>query len=462
MGVAGRVFESLRQAFSESVSGMNPSVSPVQSSEAFPTSVDVVVVGAGIAGVATAWELARRGVSVAVIEKGRVGAEQSSRNWGWCRQQNRNPKEIPLSQLAARIWRTLNTELGEETGFRQTGLLYGSSKPADVSQWAHWGEIAKGYGVETHMLTGAELAARLPGNTRQWVGGVWSPTDGRAEPELAVSAMARGAMRQGAQIIQHCAVRELDVEAGQVRGVVTEYGRIRSQSVLVAGGAWSGMLMRHHGVALTQACVKSTCFYTGPAAPVIDSAVSMENIALRRRLDGGYTVGLSGQGQLQITPWGMLQARAFWETFKMRRKNLSLAVGHQFFDGPESLHRWNADGISPFERVRILDPEPDAGLIRLGLERLAAIYPALAGVRPACAWGGMVDNMPDAIPVISAVDKMPGLFLSTGYSAHGFGIGPGAGRLAAELICGDTPSVDPTPFRYSRMVEGRWDKPGML
>jgi len=442
---------------------MMPAVKVVETGKHLPDRSDVVIVGAGIAGMAAAWHLRKRGLSVTVLEKGRVGAEQSSRNWGWCRQQNRNPKELPLAQLSLRLWDEMNADLGEETGFRRTGLLYASTNASDVAQWEAWGRIARDYGVETHMLNGRELGERLPGNQRRWLGGVWSPHDGRAEPELATSAMARAVQRSGGVIMQDCAVRELDIAAGRIAGVVTERGRISSEAVLVAGGAWSGMLLRHHGVKILQASVKSTCFYTEPGPEVLDGAVSMETVALRRRLDGGYTVGISGRAQLQASPWGALQAPAFWDTFLIRRKKLSYGIGAQFFNGPESVHRWTGDQVSPFERVRILDPAPDQALLRRGMADLAAAYPELAKLRVACAWGGMVDNTPDAIPVISGVDHVPGLFISTGFSAHGFGIGPGAGVLAADLITGAPPSVDPTPFRYSRMIDGtKFAKPGML
>jgi glycine/D-amino acid oxidase-like deaminating enzyme len=303
----------------------------------------------------------------------------------------------------------------------------------------------------------------LPGNSRSWNGGVYSPTDGRAEPELAVPALARAAQRLGVVILQNCAARELETEAGRVSGVVTEKGSIRAAAVLVAGGAWSGMFLRHHGIRFLQASVKSTSFYTTAAAAVTEGGIAMEEVTMRRRLDGGYTVGLSGLGQLQITPYGLLQAREFWRTFQIRRKGLTFALSRQFLEGPEAIIRWKADGVSPFERIRTLDPQPDAHLVKRGIDRLVSTYPALAGIRPAQSWGGIVDSTPDAIPVISAIASQPGLFVSAGYSGHGFGIGPGAGVLATDLIRGDKPSVDPAPFRYERMIDGTdLGKPGML
>jgi len=302
-----------------------------------------------------------------------------------------------------------------------------------------------------------------PGSTVDWLGGVHSPTDGRAEPSLAGPAIAEGARRLGVTIHQDCAARGLVIEAGKVAGVVTEKGSIRSQAVLCAGGAWSSLFCRRHGVRLPQASVRSTSFATEPAPAVTEGGLSMPDVTIRRRLDGGYTVGLGGRGRLEVSPQGLLYARAFWPTFRKRHWGLKIAVGRSFFEGPEAFSRWSLDDISPFERQRTLDPAADPALVRLGLTRLAENYPALVGLQVAQAWGGLIDSTPDAIPVISAVESLPGLYLSTGYSGHGFGIGPAAGRLAADLIAGDPPIVDPHPFRYSRLVDGTdLGEPGMM
>ena len=125
--------------------------------------------------------------------------------------------------------------------------------------------------------------------------------------------------------------------------------------------------------------------------------------------------------------------------------------------------RWSFDKVSPFERQRTLDPGADPKLVNQGLTKLAEHYPALKGLQVARSWGGLIDSTPDGIPVISAVAPMPGLYLSTGYTGHGFGIGPGAGRLAADIVAGDPPIVDPHPFRYSRMIDDTdLGAPGMM
>jgi glycine/D-amino acid oxidase-like deaminating enzyme len=442
---------------------MSPPVQTVVSNEKLPASVDVVVIGAGIAGCSAAYWLAKKGHSVALLDKGNVGGEQSSRNWGWCRQQHRDLRELPLAMKSLEIWGELNRELGTETGFRRTGLLYVTTRPDDFAQWEEWTLRAREYQMHSHVLSPAEAKAMTPGSTGDWIGGVHSPSDGRAEPSLASPAIAEGARKLGATIHQNCAVRGLDIAAGKVAGVVTERGTIRTTAVLCAGGAWSSLFLRRHGLRLPQAGVRSTSFATTAAPEVTDAGLSMPDVTIRRRLDGGYTVGLGGRGTVDLSPQGLLYAWQFLPTLQKRHKGLTFGIGRSFFDGPEAFARWSFDKVSPFERQRTLDPAADPRLVNQGLTKLAEHYPALKGLQVARSWGGLIDSTPDGIPVISAVDPMPGLYLSTGYTGHGFGIGPGAGRLAADIVAGDPPIVDPHPFRYSRMIDGsHLGAPGMM
>lgn len=212
-------------------------IDEVTDSEGFTNHCDVAVIGGGIVGVSTAYELARRGISVALLEKGVIGGEQSGRNWGWVRQQNRDLHELPLAMQSLKRWSELSQELGEDIGFRRAGILYGTEHQADIAQWEAWLMLARERGFSSQILTARELAARIPSARANWVGGLWSGTDGRAEPFKSSPAIARGAQRLGAKIYQTCAVRGLDLSAGHVSGVYTERGRISAGQVVLAGGA---------------------------------------------------------------------------------------------------------------------------------------------------------------------------------------------------------------------------------
>ncbi|SHK15414.1 Glycine/D-amino acid oxidase [Roseomonas rosea] len=443
-----------------------PPISRVQDDPGLPEAVDVAVIGGGVAGVAAAYFLAKAGRSVAILEKGAIAAEQSSRNWGWCRVQNRDEREIPLMQRSLEIWAGLAEETGGDYGFRRDGLVYVTRSEAEMARWQAWVDMARGYQAHSRMLSAAEARAATPGNDGAWIGGVASPRDGMAEPFKAVPALAEAARKLGVTVHQRCAVRGLDTTAGRVTGVVTERGRIRAEAVLLAGGAWSGMFLRRHGVDLPQTSVRSTVFLTQPAPEVTKGGIYTPDITISRRGNGGYIVAANNRGRIEVTPGGLRHARKFWPTLVSRWNSVSFGVGSSFFRGPDALAgKWSFDGPAPYEAedMRVLDPAPSRNVEEPGLEQLAKSWPALAGTKAAATWGGWIDSTPDAVPVIAPIDALPGLFLSTGFSGHGFGIGPGAGRLAADLILGAVPVVDPAPFRLERLVDGSpIRKPGMI
>src|SRR6478735_8882865 len=132
----------------------------IETSASLPDAADAVIIGGGIIGVFTAYYLAKRGMKVAVVEKGRVGAEQSSRNWGWCRQQNRDARELPISTQSLALWEEFAAVTGENTGFRRCGLFYLSDNEAEIDRWARWRDFAITAGVTTHMLSANEASER--------------------------------------------------------------------------------------------------------------------------------------------------------------------------------------------------------------------------------------------------------------------------------------------------------------
>ena len=176
----------------------------IPSSPQLPDQADVVVIGGGIVGVWAAYFLAKRGLSVALVEKGQVGAEQSSRNWGWCRQQNRDARELPMATKSLDLWERFAAESGEDTGFSRCGLLYLSNDDQELAGWARWRDFARTVGVTTHMLSSEEAAERGRATGRPWKGGVFSPSDGIADPSRAAPAVARALLKLGGTVHQGC------------------------------------------------------------------------------------------------------------------------------------------------------------------------------------------------------------------------------------------------------------------
>src|ERR1035437_6437010 len=157
---------------------MGPKVDPVQSDTALPPRTGVVVIGGGIAGTCTAFHLAAKGVPVVLCEKGDVGAEQSSRNWGWVRKQGRDPREIPLIIESLRQWEGINAAIGAETGFRATGILYLCETDKEVAEREAWLEYARQYQLDTKLLGPDEVAALLPGAARRYKAALYTASDG--------------------------------------------------------------------------------------------------------------------------------------------------------------------------------------------------------------------------------------------------------------------------------------------
>lgn len=434
---------------------MAPRPDPVESDQSLPKRTSVVVIGGGIAGVSTALELAERGIDVVLCEKGEIGAEQSSRNWGWCRQMGRDPREIPLIIESMKLWRTMNERVDAETGFRQCGILYLAATEAELERNNRWlEEHARPHQLDSHLLTGEEVEGVLPGGAFRWAGALYTKSDGRAEPTKAAPAIARAARRAGAKVFTRCAVRGVETAAGRVSGVVTEKGPIACDSVVLAGGAWSRRFCGNMGLEVKQLGVVNSVIRTAPIETPLEATAAGQKFAFRKRHDGGYTIAHSHLSVADIVPDSFRLFGAFLPALRTDWRSLRLRLGQRFIDEARLKRRWKLDEQSPFEVVRILDPEPVESIIADALGSLRAAYPVFAGATEAERWAGLIDVTPDAVPVISPVESLPGFFLSTGYSGHGFGIGPGAGRLMADLVTGRTPIVDPEPFRYSRMIDG--------
>lgn len=430
----------------------------IETSPALPDRADVVVIGGGIVGVSAAYYLARRGVTVALVEKGRIGAEQSSRNWGWCRQQNRDARELPMATESLTLWDRLAGEIGEDLGFRRCGLLYLSDDDAQLAAWAKWRDFAVGEGVVTHMLSSEEASARGSATGKRWKGGVFSPTDGTADTARAAPMIARGIIAAGGSVHQFCAARGLETMGGRVSAVVTEKGTIRTATVIHAGGAWASSFLNQYGIRFPQSAVRQSIMSVSPGATGLPDALHTAEISVTRRSNGGYTLAISGRARVDPTPQQLRYARQFVPMFLRRWRSLAIGNLEGWKSGHETLARWKLDAPTPMEAMRILDPTPDPRQIAETHARAQRLLPGLKSVPVAARWAGYIDSTPDGVPAIGELAGLPGFILAAGFSGHGFGIGPGAGHMIADIVTGAKPIVDPRPYRPERLEGSAFGK----
>ncbi len=427
---------------------------PVDGDPHLPAHADVVVAGGGIVGASAAYALARQGVSTVLCEKGRIGGEQSGRNWGWVRKMGRDPQELPLMIEAERLWREFKAAAELDTGYQDAGIVYLCKTEAELAVRQGWLDRVGAFDLDSRFLSRGEIDSLLPGLKGAWRGALFTASDGRAEPQLAAPAFATAAQRAGAVLKTDCAVRGVETAAGRVSAAVTEQGPIRCGAVVLAGGAWSGLFCRSLRVRLPQLKVLASVMrIDGVRAGPVPAAWG-SGFAFRRRKDGGYSLADGSANLADIVPDSFRYLFDFLPVLKIEWPHLRLRLGSRFLEELKLPKRWPLDGASPFERVRVLDPAPSNATLNAALRSLMAALPAFETARITDRWAGLIDATPDALPVISGIDALPGLFLATGFSGHGFGIGPGAGRLVADIVTNQRPLVDPKPFRHARFSDG--------
>ena len=435
---------------------MSAPLKKIASSGPPPKQADVVVIGGGVIGVCAAYYLAKHGTNVALIEKGVIGGEQSSRNWGWCRQQNRDARELPMATQSLACWDELTAELGPDLGFQRCGLLYLSNSDAEIDAWAQWRDFAATQGVVTNLLSAREASKRGAMTGRRWKGGVFSPTDGVANPASAAPTIAQGVVKHGGSVHQRCAARGIEMEAGRVCGVITEHGVIKTRQVVMAGGAWASSFCRQIGVTFPQASIRASILSVAPGPNDLPDALHTSAASITRRGDGGYTLAVSGLAHVDPTPQQLRFAGRFLPMFAKRWRILRPGGAAGWRAGHETRRRWALDQPTPMEQARVLDPKPSPRLLRLILKRARALAPSLKTAPVQASWAGFIDSTPDGVPVIDPAAGPEGFLLAAGFSGHGFGIGPGAGRLIANLITGDAPSIDWRHYALSRFNSSSW------
>ncbi len=289
------------------------------------------------------------------------------------------------------LWEQFGADTGEQTGFTRCGLLYLSNDEKELAEWASWGEFARTVNVETHMLSAEQAAERGKATGKHWKGGVFSPSDGIADPSRAAPAVARAIMALGSTVHQGCAVRGVETEGGRLSAVVTEKGTIRTRIAVLSAGAWASSFCRQYGIRFPQASIRQTVLSVSPPDGEIPSALHTAGVSMTRRFDGSYTLAISGRGRVDVTPQLLGFATQFLPMFQRRWRNLAPGGLEGLRSGHESWKRWRLDQPTPMEKMRILDPKPDASAVELTYKRAVELIPLLKATSIKAAWAGYVE-----------------------------------------------------------------------
>ena len=412
---------------------------------------DLIVVGGGITGCATAYYAARDGLSVLLVERDSPAAAQSGRNLGFVRQQGRDFRELELAIGANRIWRGIEAELGRAVGWVQGGNLALAFSDAALAEQADWQARAADYGLATRLI-GPEDAARLcPAlSLSGFLGAMHTASDGQAEPAQATRAFFDAARDSGCEGRIGAAVSALDIAAGSVAGVWVGDELLRARTVLCAAGTGSHDLLARANYRLPLERIRATVTRTAPRPDLrLKACLSGRSIGLRQDQTGAFVLsGTGGEYDLRLDSWRYFRAYA-----PTRKRNAAafrinplalFSPARQRRQGPE------APGIIPGAE----HPRPEPLRVAAAMEEFAQLLPALAGTPVAASWAGIVDTLPDVVPALGPAEEIGGLLIAAGFSAHGFALGPMVGRCMADLALGRAPAVDlgplsPTRFRPS-------------
>jgi sarcosine oxidase, subunit beta len=374
-----------------------------------PTTADVVIVGAGIMGVSTAYHLARRRAGrVVVVERDDVCSGSTALASGGIRHQYANRIGIELTRHSIETYERFEDQFGVDPRFRQHGYLILVATEAEQAQAERNVALQQRLGVDVRLLAPDETRRRFPYlATDDLRGATYSPRDGYADPYLATTAIAARARDLGVTIRTGCEVVGFARTPRGVGGVVTREGPVEAPVVVVAAGPWSGVVGALAGVEIPVAPLRRSKFITAP--------FPFERIP-------------------EATPFVIDPHQGI----SLRREGAGILLG-----------------IGRREAAGSFSTEPDWALAEPLVERVVRRAPALAEARLMRTWSGLYEMTPDQTGIVSAVPGVAGLHVVAGFSGHGFMHGPIAGQLMAEVILdGRATTIDAAPLRLDRFARG--------
>lgn len=365
---------------------------------------DVVIIGGGIIGCATAYYLAKAGQSVIVLEgSDHIGNGGSSRNGGGVRQSGRDPREIPLVMYGIQnLWPHLSEELEVDCEYHQDGNLRLGKNEKHVQILTGLAQKARACGLDVRMIDGEEVRQINPYLSGEVTAASWCPTDGHANPLTTTLGFYKMARKLGVHFISGEQVTEIRLVKGKARRVVTKNNNYEGESILVAAGYQSREILGTVGidVPMTQSLLE--CLVTEAEPHMFDQML------------------------------GTAEADFYGHQTKH---------GSFVFGGSSGFEGCNKDNGTPVSNSMT------APCICRGIMKY---FPDLAEANIVRTWAGWSDKSADGVPVLGAIDEIPGLYAACAFTGHGFGIAPAAGKQLAELITTGITEVDLSPLRYDR------------
>ena len=416
---------------------------------------DVVIIGGGITGCAAAYHLAKRGKKVTVVEKGETAGEASGRNTGGVRVQGRNPAEFPFMLRCIKMWEGLEKELGADIGYVSGGNLLYVENEADMEEIERGGRLAKEHGVDSHVISPEETRKLVPGLTAPVLGGLYSPSDGHADPVRSTRAFEMAAREAGVEVLTNCAALDVQSRDGRVTSVQTDLGPIEAPWVVNAAGVWANYVGRKVGHRFPVRIIRQTQAITEPVSTRVMPFVRGPNSGFRQEPGGGiiFTRGYNHPRDYDVTRDTLDNIRVWFPQIIRHHKLVRFHVGRALF---RSLHA-RLPLLSrigrPWPLRSDVEPKVNRRTVDEGLKHLVDTLPWLKGVREERAWAGLIDLTPDMLPVFGKVGP-EGYIVAAGFSGHGFAMGPMSGKLISEMIVDGKPSINIDAFRPGRFAEG--------
>lgn len=416
-------------------------------SDALPHRADAVVVGGGIVGLTAAYELAEQGLEVCLLDKSEAGSAQSTRNWGFIRQQGRSVEELPLMIEANRMWLELEARLGCDMDWVQGGNLRLTDSPDRAEDYHRWIDTARSFGLDSRVVRAEEVEQIMPGFAGRYLMAIFTPSDGQVNPVKAVAGYVRALRALGVEIYENYRATAIVTAAHRVVGVLTDDGFIGTSNVVLAAGAGSKALLRSVGLEVPFQFVGQTVALTTAVPKLTDACVWTGEIGFRQARSGGIVLSSGGRGDVKVdidSLASLLSPRQLSQALPMYWKN------REYF---RIRPREVIGALRSRRKGRLFEDVPRYSDVAYSLETLSRYFPELR-CDVTMAWAGTIDGTPDALPVLDAVHQPSGLVIATGMSGHGFGIAPAVGRIVADLVTRGSSSHDLRPFRLQRFRDG--------